>query len=171
VLIGGPEIARRVRALGRSIERDYRGRTPVLVGVLTGAAVFVADLIRQVAGPVECDFIAISSYGSGTRSPGVVEIRSDLRTEVAGRDLVIVEDIVDSGHTLAALGRALEARAPRSVRTCVLLDKWQRREVPVAIDYRGFRIPDEFVVGYGLDLAGLYRNLPYIATVAPPGDR
>jgi hypoxanthine phosphoribosyltransferase len=158
-----------VRALGRSIERDYRDRVPLLLGVLTGAAVFLADLMRQVQGPVECDFIAISSYGSGTRSPGVVTIRSDLRTEVAGRDVVIVEDIVDSGHTLAALRQALLTRRPRSVRTCALLDKWARREVPVEIDYLGFRIPDEFVVGYGLDLAGRYRNLPYIATVSPSG--
>jgi hypoxanthine phosphoribosyltransferase len=169
VLIPGAEVARRVRELGRALEQDYAGRVPLLVGVLTGAVVFVADLMRAVTGPVECDFIAVSSYGGGTRSLGVVTIRGDLVTPVVDRDVVIVEDIVDSGRTLAAVKSVLEARGSRSVRTCSLLDKRERREVAVAVDYVGFAIPNEFVVGYGLDLGGLYRNLPCIATVPAPG--
>jgi hypoxanthine phosphoribosyltransferase len=169
VLITSAELSGRVRELGRSLERDYAGRVPLLVGVLNGAAVFVADLMRAIAGPVECDFVAVSSYGRGTRSQGVVTIRADLLTPIAGRDVVIVEDVVDTGRTLAELKEMLEARGPRSVRTCALLDKRERREVAVDVDYVGFTIPGQFVVGYGLDLAGLHRNLPYIATVAEPG--
>jgi hypoxanthine phosphoribosyltransferase len=133
--------------------------------VLKGAVVFLADLIRAMEVPVECDFIALSSYGSSSRSSGIVKLTADLSVSIVDRDVLIVEDIVDTGRTLAYLRRNLETRQPRSVRVCTLLDKAVRREVPVRLDHVGFTIPDEFVVGYGLDYAGLYRNLPYLAAL------
>ena len=160
---------RSVGELGRQIRSDYAGRTPILVAVLKGAVVFLADLMRAVDAPCECDFIAVSSYGASTRSSGIVEQTKDLSVPIEGRDVLIVEDIVDTGRTLAYLLRNLETRQPRTVRVCALLDKVSRREVPVALDYVGFPIPDEFVVGYGLDFAGLYRNLPYIGVLDAAG--
>lgn len=151
--------------LGREISRHYGDRVPILVGVLKGAVVFLADLIRAMEVPVECDFIALSSYGSSSRSSGIVKLTADLSVSIVDRDVLIVEDIVDTGRTLAYLRRNLETRQPRSVRVCTLLDKALRREVPVRLDHVGFTIPDEFVVGYGLDYAGLYRNLPYLAAL------
>ena len=163
VLIPAEDLHRRIRELARQIDDDYAGRTPILVGVLKGAVVFLADLMRAIQGPCECDFIAVSSYGASTRSSGIVRLTKDLSASIEGRDVLIVEDIVDTGRTLAYLLRNLETRQPRSLRVCALLDKATRREVPVPLDYVGFTIPDEFVVGYGLDYAGLYRNLPHLA--------
>jgi hypoxanthine phosphoribosyltransferase len=168
VLIPAEDLTARVGALGRQIRADYAGRTPMLVGVLKGAVVFLADLMRAIDAPCECDFIALSSYGASTRSSGIVELTKDLSVPIEGRDVLIVEDIVDTGRTLAYLLRNLETRQPATLRVCTLLDKAARREVPVTLDYVGFQIPDEFVVGYGLDFAGLYRNLPYLGVLAPP---
>jgi hypoxanthine phosphoribosyltransferase len=165
ILIPAEDLTARVAQLGRQIRGDYAGRTPVLVGVLKGAVVFLADLMRAIEAPCECDFIAVSSYGASTRSSGIVELTKDLSVPIEGRDVLIVEDIVDTGRTLAYLLRNLATRQPESVRACALLDKAARREVPVVLDYVGFTIPDEFVVGYGLDFAGLYRNLPYVAVL------
>lgn len=165
ILIDTATLDRRVRELGGALTRDYAVRPPVLVGVLTGAVVFVADLMRATDAAIECDFIGVSSYGSSARSSGIVKITKDLTVSIEGRDVVLVEDIIDTGRTVQYLRRNLETRQPRSVRICTLLDKAERREVPVAIDYVGFVIPDEFVVGYGLDYAGLYRNLPYVAAL------
>jgi hypoxanthine phosphoribosyltransferase len=168
VLIPAGDLTARVDELGRQIRGDYAGRTPILVGVLKGAVVFLSDLMRAIDAPCECDFIAVSSYGASTRSSGIVELTKDLSVSIEGRDVLIVEDIVDTGRTLAYLIRNLETRQPRSLLVCALLDKASRREVPVSLDYVGFTIPDEFVVGYGLDFAGLHRNLPHVAVLAVP---
>lgn len=165
MLITREEIAERVRELGSALARDYAGREPLLVGVLRGAVVFLADLIRAIDTPVTLDFIGVSSYGASTRSSGVVRLTSDLSVSIEGRDVLIVEDVIDSGRTVNYLRRNLQTRHPRSLRLCALLDKAQRREKDVEIDYRGFSIPNRFVVGYGLDFGGLYRNLPYIAVL------
>jgi hypoxanthine phosphoribosyltransferase len=164
-LVAEKEIAARVAELGRAITRDYAAANLVLVGVLQGAIPFVADLMRALSIDLTVDFLRASSYGSGTTSSGTVRLVTDLTVDIADRHVLVVDDIVDTGHTLAALKRALEARGPRSVRTCVLLDKTGRRETEVTIDYVGFTIPNVFVVGYGLDYDGLYRNLPYVATL------
>jgi hypoxanthine phosphoribosyltransferase len=167
VLISADEIAARVAELGEAVDRDYAGRTPVLVGVLKGALIFVADLARAIALPVSLDFMSVSSYGSGTRSSGVVRLSADLSMSIEGRDVIIVEDIIDSGRTISYLRRNLATRHPRSLALCALLDKVARREVEVTVDYVGFVIPDEFVVGYGLDHDGLDRNLRHIAVLEP----
>ncbi|HXJ81303.1 MAG TPA: hypoxanthine phosphoribosyltransferase [Candidatus Methylomirabilis sp.] len=167
VLIHHDEIAARIAELGQAIGRDYAGRAPILVGVLKGALIFAADLIRAIALPISLDFMGVSSYGSGTRSSGVVRLSSDLSMSIEGRDVIIVEDIIDSGRTITYLRRNLATRHPRSLALCALLDKVSRREVEVNADYVGFVIPDEFVVGYGLDHDGLLRNLPHIAVLEP----
>jgi hypoxanthine phosphoribosyltransferase len=170
VLIPSGEIAARVRALGHTIAGHYAGREPLLVGVLKGAVVFAADLARAIPIPLGLDFIGVSSYGARTRSSGAVKITADLSVSIEGRDVLLVEDIVDTGRTLAYLRRNLATRHPRSLAACALLDKVARREVEVAVDYVGFAIPDRFVVGYGFDLGGLYRGLPDIRVLegAPP---
>ena len=165
VLVAEKEIAARVAELGRAITRDYGDTNLVLVGVLQGAIPFVADLMRSLPIALTVDFLRASSYGPGTTSSGIVRLVAALSIDIAGRHVLIVDDIVDTGHTLAALKRALEARHPKSVRTCVLLDKTGRREAEVTVDYVGFAIPNVFVVGYGLDYDGLYRNLPHVATL------
>ena len=165
MLVAEKEIAARVAELGRAIARDYADGTLVLVGVLQGAIPFIADLMRALPIDVTVDFLRASSYGAGTASSGAVRLVADLSVDVADRHVLVVDDIVDTGHTLAALKRTLEARRPRSVKTCVLLDKTGRRETEVRIDYVGFTIPNVFVVGYGLDYDGLYRNLPHVATL------
>jgi len=165
VLVAEKEIAARVAELGRAIARDYTDGILVLVGVLQGAIPFIADLMRALPIDVTVDFLRASSYGGGTTSSGAVRMVADLSVDVADRHVLVVDDIVDTGHTLAALKRTLEARRPRSVKTCVLLDKTGRRETEVQIDYVGFTIPNVFVVGYGLDYDGLYRNLPHVATL------
>jgi hypoxanthine phosphoribosyltransferase len=169
VLLTSAQLADRVGELGREVGARYRQTTPVLVGVLKGAVVFMADLLRAIDGPVECDFIAVSSYGPSTRSSGIVKLTQDLSASVEGRDVLVVEDIVDTGRTLDYLRRNLLTRHPRSLRICTLLDKASRREVPVELDFVGFTIPDAFVVGYGLDSAGRYRNLPYIGVLEETG--
>ncbi len=165
VLIDADELAARVRELGRQLSEDYARREPILIGVLTGAVVFLADLMRAMDVPVRFDFMGVSSYGHASHPSGIVKITADLSVSIEGRDVVLVEDIIDTGRTIDYLRRNLETRRPRSLRICTLLDKIERRQVPVDLDYVGFTIPNEFVVGYGLDHAGLYRNLPYLAAL------
>jgi hypoxanthine phosphoribosyltransferase len=165
VLISEEELRGRVADLGQLIARDYEKLNPILVGVLQGAFLFMADLIRAIPIHLTTDFIGLSSYGAGTAASGVVRLVSDLSLPIDGRDVLIVEDIVDTGHTLTYLKRNLEARRPRSLRVCVLLDKIERREIEVDLDYIGFTIPNIYVVGYGFDHGGLYRNLPYVAAL------
>lgn len=162
VLIPREEIAARVSELGRAIARKHPETVPLLVGVLKGAAVFMADLIRAIASPVVIDFMGVSSYGTGTRSSGAVRLTTDLSMSIEGRDVILVEDIVDSGRTIHYLRRNLETRHPRRLEVCTLLDKIERRQVDLDLDYVGFVIPDRFVVGYGFDLGGQYRGLPEI---------
>jgi hypoxanthine phosphoribosyltransferase len=167
ILISRDEIAARVTELGEAIGRDYAGRTPILVGVLKGAVVFTADLLRAIPMPAAMDFMAVSSDGSGTRSTGVVRLTADLSLSIEDRDVIIVEDVIDSGRTISYLRRNLATRHPRSLALCGLLDKVSRREVDVDVDYVGFVIPDEFVVGYGLDYDGRHRELPDLAVLEP----
>ncbi|HEV8471199.1 MAG TPA: hypoxanthine phosphoribosyltransferase [Methylomirabilota bacterium] len=165
VLISEHELRARIGELGQEIARDYAGETPVLVGVLQGAFLFMADLVRAIPGDITTDFIGLASYGTGNRSSGQVRIVSDLAMSVEGRHVVVVEDIVDTGLTISYLRRNLEARHPRTLKVCALVDKIERRQVDVRIDYIGFTIPNVFVVGYGFDFGGLYRNLPYVAAL------
>ena len=167
VLIGTADIHRRVAELGRQIGRDHPEGTPILVGVLSGCIFFMADLMRAVPIPHEIDFVSVSSYGSSSKSSGAPRLVKDVDRDVAGRDLVLVEDIVDSGHTLTFLRETFLARRPRSLRIATLIDKRGRREKEVPIDYIGFQVPDRFIVGYGLDYAERYRHLPYIAAITP----
>jgi hypoxanthine phosphoribosyltransferase len=164
VLISQAELQARIAELGADIARDLAHERPILVGVLQGAFLFMADLIRATAIELTTDFIGVASYAGG-KSSGQVRIVSDLSVSIEGRHVVIVEDIVDTGLTLTYLKRTLEARHPRSLRVCVLVDKIERRKVDVALDYVGFAIPNVFVVGYGFDYDGLYRNLPYVAAL------
>ena len=161
------QLRRRVQELGAQITRDYAGRAPVLASVLRGSYIFMADLTRAIQLPIHVDFMAVSSYGSGTKSSGQVQITKDLSDPIEGKDLIIVEDILDSGNTLYYLMQVLQARKPASIRLCTLLDKPDRRTKPITADYCGFSIPDAFVVGYGLDYAEKYRNLPYIGVLKP----
>lgn len=163
VLFTAPEIEQRVRELGSSITNDYAGREPVLISVLKGAAMFHADLLRAVELHTSVDFMSISSYGAA--SSGVVRIIKDLERDIGGRDVILVEDIADTGLTLTYLLSSLRDRRPASVEVCALLDKSARRITPVDIRYRGFECPDRFVLGYGLDYAEVYRNLPHIVAV------
>jgi len=165
VLISQAEITERVRELGSAVAQDYAGCEPLVVGVLKGAVVFLADLIRAAEIPVTVDFIGVSSYGTSSRSSGVVKITSDLSVSIEDRHVLLVEDIIDTGRTINYLRRNLQTRHPRSLKLCALLDKAERRAEEVAIDYLGFSIPNHFVVGYGLDFGGLYRNLGYIAVL------
>jgi hypoxanthine phosphoribosyltransferase len=155
-------IQQKVRELARKISGDYAGRSPLLVGILKGAWVFMADLVRQVSIPVTCDFLGVSSYGASTESSGVVKIVADLKKPVEGKEVLLVEDIVDSGLTLNFLIESMRLRRAKSVRVCALLDKPTRHRVDVKLDYLGFTVPDRFLVGYGIDYAERYRNLPYI---------
>lgn len=163
-------IARRVAELGASITADYRelggGEDLVVLGVLKGSVLFMADLVRHIHLPLTLDFIAVASYGDATESSGVVQITQDLTRPIAGKHVLVVEDIVDTGHTVAYLMENLATRHPASIRLCSLLHKPERSERPVTIDYLGFSIPNKFVVGYGLDIAQRYRNLPFIGYVA-----
>jgi hypoxanthine phosphoribosyltransferase len=168
ILIDEDVLQSRIRELAGMIMRDYQDINDLLlICVLKGAFVFLADLSREIKRPHQLDFMGISSYGAGTESSGAVRIVMDLKQDISGRHLLIVEDIIDSGRTLAYLRRNLLARSPASLRICTLLDKPDRREVDVQIDYLGFEIPNEFVVGYGLDFSEIYRNLPYIAILKP----
>ncbi len=167
-LLTAEQIQARIAELGAEIARDYAGRDPLLIGVLKGAVVFISDLMRATDLRLGVEFIAISSYGSSTRTSGEVQIVKDLDVAIEGRDILVVEDIVDTGLTLSYLLANLHARGARSVKLAALLDKHERRVREVKIDYLGFRIPDAFVVGYGLDFAERYRNLPYIAILRDP---
>jgi hypoxanthine phosphoribosyltransferase len=163
ILIPRDEIARMCRRLGEQISRDYTGREVVLIGVLKGAFMFMADLIRYLSIPVRIDFISVSSYGSGTKSSGIVKINKDLDTDITGKHVIIVEDIIDTGLTLNHLRQLLGTRNPASFALCTAFDKPERRRVEIDVEYVGMRIPDEFVVGYGLDYDGRYRNLPDVS--------
>ena len=167
VLFSEEQLEQRVCELAAQIDRDYAGKEPLLVSVLRGSFVFMADLVRHITLPCTVDFMAVSSYGSGTSSSGQVKIIKDLSEQIEGKDVIVVEDILDSGNTLSYLLKLLEARHPASIRLCTLLDKPERRTKPVAVQYSGFTIPDEFVVGYGLDYDEKYRNLPYIGILKP----
>ncbi len=167
-LFSAGAIQARISDLGAEIARDYAGRNPLLVGVLKGACVFISDLLRAIDLQLGIEFIAISSYGSSTRTSGEVRLVKDLDVAVEGRDILVVEDIVDTGLTLSYLLSNLRARGAASVKLVAMLDKYERREREVPIDYVGFKIPDAFVVGYGLDYAERYRNLPYIAVLKDP---
>jgi hypoxanthine phosphoribosyltransferase len=165
VLVQGDQLAARVRELGQQISADYVGRDLFLIGVLKGAVFFLADLMRSIDVPCEVDFMAVASYGSSTDSSGVVRILKDLDATIEGREVLIVEDIVDSGLTLSYLLRTLRARNPDSLEVCALLTKPERRKVDLPIRYVGFEIPNNFVVGYGLDHGERFRNLPYVAVL------
>ena len=167
VLIGEEALQSRISELGAEISADYEGRDLLLVGVLKGAVFFMADLMRRLTVPCEIDFMAISSYGAATNSSGVVRILKDLDINIAGRDILVVEDIIDSGLTLSYLMRNLESREPASLEICALLTKPERREIDVPVKYVGFEIPNRFVIGYGLDFAERYRNLPYVGVLHP----
>jgi hypoxanthine phosphoribosyltransferase len=164
ILVPEESIRSKVSELGRQISEDYQGEELVLIGLLRGAIVFLSDLMRSIDIPVQLDFIGISSYSDSTES-GAVRLVMDLETDIAGRHVLVVEDIVDTGKTLSYLVQNLKARQPASLRICALLDKPDRRQVPIAVDYVGFEIPDKFVVGYGLDFAEGYRNLPFVGVL------
>jgi hypoxanthine phosphoribosyltransferase len=167
VLISPERLQGRIAELAAQIDADYEGREVLLVGVLKGAVMVMADLARAMHNPVRMDWMAISSYGSGTTSSGVVRILKDLDADITGKHVLVVEDIVDSGLTLSYLVHNLEAREPASVKVCVLLRKRASAKMPVDVAYTGFEVGDEFVIGYGLDYAERYRNLPFIGTLAP----
>ena len=168
VLIPTEEITKRISELGAEIARDYAGRNPLLIGVLKGACLFLSDLMRAADISLNVEFIAISSYGAEMRTSGEVRILKDLDVAIEGRHILVVEDIVDTGLTLSYLLANLKSRGAESVKLAALLDKYERREKEVPIDYLGFKIPDKFVVGYGLDFAERYRNLPFIAVLKNP---
>jgi hypoxanthine phosphoribosyltransferase len=167
-LVEADRLSERVRELGEEISRDYEGRDLLLVGVLKGAVFFLGDLMRSLTVPCEVDFMAVASYGSSTDSSGVVRILKDLDASIEGRDVLIVEDIVDSGLTLSYLLRTMRARNPASLEVCALLTKPERRKVDLPIRYTGFEIPNRFVIGYGLDYGEKYRNLPFVAVLNSP---
>ncbi len=167
ILISEEQLAAKVAELGAAISRDYEGKKLMILGVLKGSVVFMADLLRHITIPVEMDFMAVSSYGAGVKTTGVVKILKDLDRLIEGYHVLVVEDILDSGMTLSYLTELLRDRGPASIRIATLLDKPERRKVDIAPDYVGFTVPDEFVVGYGLDYAELYRNLPYVGILAP----
>ena len=167
VLFTEEELKARVAEIAARIDKDYAGKEPMLISVLRGSFIFMADLARAIPLPCTVDFMAVSSYGSGTTSSGQVKITKDLSESIEGRDIIVVEDILDSGNTLSYLFQLLQARHPASVRLCTLLDKPSRRTKPITADYTGFTVDDLFVVGYGLDYAEKYRNLPYIGILKP----
>ncbi len=165
ILVEEEEIRKRVAELGAKITEDYKGKDLILVGILKGAVIFMSDLVRNIKMPIGMDFMAVSSYGRSATSTGEVRIIKDLDSSVENKDILIVEDIIDTGYTLAYLTDNIKKRGARSVKVCTLLDKPERRKVDVPVDYLGFEIPDEFVVGYGLDYAEIGRNLPYVAAL------
>ncbi len=165
VLLSEEEVDSKIKEIGEQISKDYEGRQVHLVCVLKGGSFFMCELAKRITVPVSLDFMSVSSYGSDTKSSGVVRIVKDLDEPLKGKDVIVIEDIVDSGHTLSYLLEMLKNREPASLRLCTLLDKPERRVADVHVDYTGFQIPDEFVVGYGLDYDQRYRNLPYIGVV------
>ena len=166
VLIPEEKVDERIAQLGEQISRDYAGKQVHLIGILKGSIFFICELAKRITVPVTMDFMSVSSYGAGTKSTGVVKLIKDLDEPIEGKDVLVVEDIIDSGHTLSYLLKNLSDRHPASIRLCTLLDKPERREVDVEVDYQGFSIPDEFVIGYGLDYDQRYRNLPYIGVLS-----
>ncbi|HCX78819.1 MAG TPA: hypoxanthine phosphoribosyltransferase [Firmicutes bacterium] len=167
VLLSKEEIDEKVKELGKMLAEEYAGKRPLLICVLKGALIFVADLARAMNIPLEVDFMAVSSYGVSTKSSGVVRILKDLETGIEGRHVLIVEDIIDTGLTLKYLIENLKSRKPASIKICTLLDKPSRRRVQLQPDFSGFEIPDKFVIGYGLDFSEIYRNLPFIGVLKP----
>lgn len=167
VLVSEEEVEKRIRDLGEKISKDYEGKQVHLICVLKGGVFFMCELAKRITVPVSMDFMSVSSYGDGTTSSGVVKIAKDLDESLEGKDVLVVEDIIDSGRTLSYLLEILKKRNPNSMKLCTLLDKPERRVMDVNVDYVGFNIPDEFVVGYGLDYAQKYRNLPFIGVVEP----
>lgn len=167
VLITEEEIRRKVKELGEVVTRDYQDKDLLVVGILKGSVVFMGDLIREIKLPLQIDFMEVSSYGKSTESSGAVRILKDLKSDVEGRNILIVEDIIDTGLTLGYLLNNLEARKPGSIKICTFLNKPSRRKVDLQADYNGYDIPDEYVVGYGLDYGEAYRNLPYVAVLKP----
>lgn len=165
ILISEEEVDKRIREIGNQISKDYEGKTVSIVCVLKGGAYFACELSKRISVPVEIDFMSVSSYGSGTESSGVVKIVKDLDEQIEGKDVIVVEDIIDTGNTLRYLLELISGRKPKSLKLCTLLDKPDRRKVHVDVDYTGFQIPDEFVIGYGLDYDQKYRNLPFIGVV------
>ena len=165
ILIGEDDLQQRIKELGAQISADYQGEKLLLICILRGGVMFLTDLMRSITIPISVDFMAVSSYGTGRESTGQVRITLDLQENISQKNVLLVEDIVDSGYTIASVLEFLETRHPKSLKVCTLLDKPERREVNVPIDYRGFSIPNKFVFGYGLDLDEYYRNLPFIATV------
>ena len=167
VLYTEEEIAQRIKDMGAQMYEDFKGRDPLFVSVLRGAFIFMADIVRACQVKSDVEFIAVSSYGSGTSSSGVVQITHDIQQDISGRELIIIEDILDSGNTLSFLKQYFMTKGAKSVTICTLLDKPSRRTKAITADYIGFEVPDEFVVGYGLDYAQKYRNLPYIGVLKP----
>ena len=168
VLFTREEIAQRVRELGAEITRDYEDSDLIVIGILKGAGVFMCDLIREIRAPIRIDFVTVWSYGNAEVSSGTVHVVNDLHQDVAGRSVLIVEDIIDTGHTLHYMMHYLKDRGAKDVKICTLLDKPSRREVEVPVDYTGFVVDNEFIVGYGIDFAEQFRNLPFIATLKEP---
>lgn len=167
VLFSKEQLAARVKELAADIDRDYEGKELVIIGVLRGSVIFVSDLVREMEHKLVLDFLAVSSYGRGTTTSGQVRILKDLSEQIEGKHVIVVEDILDTGNTLAYLSDMLQARQPASVKICTLLDKPSRRTADISADYVGFTVPDAFVVGYGLDYSEYYRNLPYIGILKP----
>lgn len=167
ILITDDQIREKTAELGRQITKDYRGKNPLLICVLKGGLMFLADLMREIDIPVEIDFMAVSSYGDATESSGVVRILMDLDRNIKGRHVLIVEDIIDTGRTLTYIMENLRTRGPASIRVCTMLNKPARRVLDIPIDYVGFEIPDRFVIGYGLDYGEIYRNLPFVGVLKP----
>lgn len=165
ILITKENIKKRVRKLGEKISIDYKGKEIIAIGILKGGWVFMADLVREIEIPVMCDFIGVSSYGDGAVSSERVKLISDIRIPVNGKDVLLIDDIIDTGFSIKFVKDYIESKNPAGIKLCVLLDKPSRRKEDIHVDYTGFTIPDRFVVGYGLDYAEKYRNLPYIATV------
>lgn len=167
ILYSEEQLKQRVRELGERITADYQGKEPLFISILKGSFIFMSDLVREVDLHLTVDFMVVSSYGSGTKTSGTVKIVKDLDIDIEGRDIIIIEDILDSGLTLSYLKGLLEARNPASVRICTLLDKPERRTADIKADYVGYSIPDNFIVGYGLDYNEQYRSLPYIGVLKP----
>ena len=167
ILVSEKQLKKRIREMAEEITRDYAGKAPLMVGILRGSVIFMADLVRQIDLPISMDFMVVSSYGAGTVSSGLVNIRKDLEEDIRGRDVIIVEDILDTGNTLVKLTAELLRREPASLKLCVMLDKPSRRTTPIKADYVGFSIPDAYVVGFGLDFDQCYRQLPYVGVLKP----
>lgn len=167
VLVSEEQLKKRIAEMAADITRDYAGKAPLMVGVLRGSVLFMSDLVRQIDLPITMDFMVVSSYGAGTVSSGLVNIKKDLEEDIRGRDVIIVEDILDTGNTLVKLTAELLRREPASLKLCVMLDKPSRRTTPIKADYVGFSIPDAYVVGFGLDYDQGYRQLPYVGVLKP----